>query len=235
MEERYYKNLAVAAVRGRLSRLGKSDLLNGDLMTKPLYETDSADLKAAIAAAKETDMKIYPFKKSERVMPRVHKTLGFLRGIYFENLLDVGSGRGAFLFPFMEAFPHVCVTSLEILRKRIDLLSDISRGGETRLSVLPIDICEAGRDEIPDSSFDVVTLLEVLEHIPRVRDAIRNAVRIAKSYIIVTVPSCEDDNPEHIHLLTKETLTAYFNECGVRKLSFDEVPSHLFMIARLDG
>ena len=46
-----------------------------------------------------------------------------------------------------------------------------------------------------------ITLLEVLEHIPNVGQAIKNACRIASKYIILTVPSKEDDNPEHIHLL----------------------------------
>ena len=76
-------------------------------------------------------------------------------------------------------------------------------------------------------------MLEVLEHIPSVEDAIRNAVRIARDYVVVTVPSKEDDNPEHIHLLTKEKLTAMFNKAGITKLSFDGVPGHLFMIGRL--
>ncbi len=64
--------------------------------------------------------------------------------------------------------------------------------------------------------------------------AIQSAVNIAKKYVDVTVPSKEDDNPEHIHLLTKEKLTKYFTACGVKKLNFDGVPGHLFMIAKLE-
>ena len=56
---------------------------------------------------------------------------------------------------------------------------------------------------------------------------------MAKKYVVVTVPSKEDDNPEHIHLLTKEKLTSYFTSCGVERLSFDGVPGHLFMIAKI--
>jgi hypothetical protein len=32
-------------------------------------------------------------------LPRVRKVLGVLRGVHPANLLDVGSGRGAFLWP----------------------------------------------------------------------------------------------------------------------------------------
>ncbi len=78
---------------------------------------------------------------------------------------------------------------------------------------------------------DVVTLLEVLEHIPNVEAAVRNAVRIAKQCIVVSVPSKPDDNPEHIHLLTKDKLTALFNEAGCVKLHFSGVPEHLILVA----
>ena len=77
----------------------------------------------------------------------------------------------------------------------------------------------------------MVTLLEVLEHIPAVEQAVLNAVRLAERYIVVSVPSKPDNNPEHIHLLTKEKLTALFGAVGVTKLHFDGVNGHLFMTA----
>ena len=75
--------------------------------------------------------------------------------------------------------------------------------------------------------------LEVLEHIPDVESAVRAAVRMARRYVVVTVPSKPDDNPEHIHLLTKERLTELFEAAGCRRLHFDGVPGHLFVAAPL--
>ena len=230
MEERYYNNFAVCAIRGYLKRKGLTALLADELLNKDVSELTESDILEIFSACEKTDIKLYRFKRSDRTLPRVHKVLGFLKGISFENLLDVGSGRGVFLLPFMEEFPYTSVTSVDILDKRIDLLSDIKNGGIDRLTVKKASICDC---PFPEKSFDVVTLLEVLEHIPDVESAIRSAVSIAKNYIIVTVPSKEDSNPEHIHLLTKERLTEYFNACGVSKLSFDGVPGHLFMIARI--
>ena len=86
----------------------------------------------------------------------------------------------------------------------------------------------------PDNSFDVVMLLEVLEHIPKVEKAIAAAVKMAKQYVVVSVPSRTDDNPEHIHLLTKDKLTQMFGTAGCTKLHFDGVDGHLFMIAVLE-
>ena len=46
-----------------------------------------------------------------------------------------------------------------------------------------------------------------------------------------TVPSKPDDNPEHIHLFTKESLGELFRSVGCSKLNFGAVPGHLFMVA----
>ena len=230
-QEKYNIKYAVAAVRGQLKRTDNTMAICSDLLNKPLCDLSDAEQKELIEYGERLGIKLYYFKNSDRQLPRVNKVLGFLKGICFETLLDVGSGRGVFLLPFLDEFPYIQVRSIDILDKRIDLLSDLSNGGIDALSVEKADLCE---QPYPDKSFDVVTLLEVLEHIPNVEKAIASAVRMAKSYVVVTVPSKEDDNPEHIHLLTKGKLTSYFNACGVKKLSFDGVPGHLFMIAKLE-
>ena len=230
VQERYYTQFMIAMVRGHLKRIGKDGVISRELLEKPLFELTEEEKNEIRKAAEDMELKLHYFKRSDRMLPRVHKTIGFLKGIYFESLLDVGSGRGVFLLPFLEEFPYIEVSSIDILDKRIEMLADISRGGIENLRVEKADICE---QPYADGSFDVVTLLEVLEHIPDVENAIRSAVRMARKYIVVTVPSKEDDNPEHIHLLTREKLTEYFHACGVRKLSFDGVPGHLFMIAKI--
>ncbi len=231
MDIRYYNKYAVAAIRGAVKRLGKNEVLRAELMEKELDTLTEKECDEILAKAEISGIKLYPFKATHNDMPRVKKVLGFLRGIYFESLLDVGSGRGVFLIPFMENFPYASVTSLDVLDRRIEMLKDIRAGGVPALSVTKADVCT---QPFADKSFDVVTMLEVLEHIPEVETAIRSAVKMARSYVVVTVPSKEDDNPEHIHLLTKNKLTEYFEKAGVTKLSFDGVPGHLFMIAKVD-
>jgi 2-polyprenyl-3-methyl-5-hydroxy-6-metoxy-1,4-benzoquinol methylase len=231
MDNRYYNKYAVAAVRGALKRLGKCELLPEALIEKELDVLAEKECDEILEKAEISGIKLYHFKATHNDMPRVKKVLGFLRGIYFESLLDVGSGRGVFLIPFMENFPYVNVTSLDILDKRVEMLENISNGGVSSLNVINADICN---QPFADNSFDVVTMLEVLEHIPDAEAAIRAAVKMARSYVVVTVPSKEDDNPEHIHLLTQSKLTEYFGKAGVTKLSFDGVPGHLFMIAKVN-
>ena len=175
-------------------------------------------------------LKMYRFKKSHGKLPRVRRVLGFLRSVPFESLLDVGSGRGAFLIPFLEHFPHVSVTAEDLLPERVEFLETLRRGGIRNLTVRKADICMR---PLPEKSVDIVTLLEVLEHIPRVEEAVKAAVETARKHVVVTVPSKEDSNPEHIHLLTKERLTALFEAAGCSRLRFDGVQGHLFMVATI--
>lgn len=77
-------------------------------------------------------------------------------------------------------------------------------------------------------------LLEVLEHIPEVDKTVEAAVKMARKYVVVSVPSKEDDNPEHIHLLTKDILTKLFADAGYTKLHFSGVNGHLIMVATIE-
>lgn len=160
--------------------------------------------------------------------------LGFLQGIVpagqCNSLLDVGSGRGVFLFPLLREFPYLEVTSVDILPHRVALLDCISKGGVGNLHPILANICDC---VFPDKSFDVVTMLEVLEHIPDTETAVRNAVRLARNYVIVSVPSKPDDNPEHIHLFSNDDMKNHFLNAGCSKVKFMSVTNHRVMIAYL--
>lgn len=179
------------------------------------------------------EFKLHYFKEKED-LPRVKVVLGFLTGVIAagqcNSLLDIGSGRGAFLFPLLRDFPTLEVTSFDILPHRVEFLDCIARGGYSNLQVKLENICEC---TLPDKSFDVVTALEVLEHIPDTEAAVRNLVRLARNYVIVSVPSKPDDNPEHIHLFSNEDLTRLFSEAGCKKVKFMSVTNHHVMIAYL--
>ncbi len=229
-EKRYYENLAAAYVRGHALKAGVLNLPE-ELLQSNLEDLTEDEMQAIIEAGQKAELKIYRFKAGHGDMPRIKKVMGFLRGITFENILDVGSGRGVFLFPFLTEFPWVQVTSLDVLSHRVAFLKEIQAGGLCRLNAVEADICS---QPFPDKSADVVTMLEVLEHIPEVGEAIKAAVRIARKYVVVSVPSKPDNNPEHIHLLTKERLTVLFSEAGCTRLKFDGVNGHLIMIASIE-
>lgn len=191
------------------------------------YELKYAD------AANRPEMKLHYFKVKED-LSRVQVVLGFLQGIVpagqCRSLLDVGSGRGAFLFSLLREFPDLEVTSMDILLHRVELLECVELGGIRNLHPMLGNICDC---KLPDKSFDVVTMLEVLEHIPDTKAAIENVVRLARNYIIVSVPSKPDDNPEHIHLFSNDDLANYFIGAGCTKVKFMSVTNHRVIVAYL--
>ncbi len=223
--ERYEERLMAAYVRG-MARQNLS-LLPPSLMETPLELLSAEEIEAIFHAGEAAGLKLYYFKKKE-LLPRVKAVLGFLRSVQPESLLDVGSGRGVFLFPFLTQFPWTQVTAADILPRRVQMLQTIADGGIENLTVLERNICQWTQEE---KLFDVVTLLEVLEHIPDVEQAIANAVRLARRFVVVSVPSQPDDNPEHIHLLTRDILADQFTRAGCTKLHFDGVNGHLILVA----
>ena len=228
--ERYNLKPAAAWLRGHAIKNGTPEI-DPELLEMPLEVLSDEELSFIVEIGEKTGQKLYPFKSGKAELPRVRQVLGFLHGIEFEPLLDVGSGRGVFLLPFMEEFPHVQVTSLDLLEKRVVFLNELAAGGYSQLTAYNKNICDW---PFPENSFDVVTLLEVLEHIPEVDKAVAAAVKMAKKYVVVSVPSKEDDNPEHIHLLTKDMLTKLFDATGCSKLHFGGVNGHLIMMATIE-
>jgi 2-polyprenyl-3-methyl-5-hydroxy-6-metoxy-1,4-benzoquinol methylase len=222
--EQYDPLLTAAYVRGEL----QGDLrIPRDLAEIPLEALTDEELALLCRMGEEAGLRLYHFKRREE-LPRVRAVLGILSGIMPGNLLDVGSGRGAFLFPFLNRFQDTPVTAVDLLPRRVQMLGAVSRGGVDRLTVLHQDICTW---EGAEKTFDAVTLLEVLEHIPDVQQAVTAAVSLARRCVVVSVPSKPDDNPEHIHLLTRAVLTELFENAGCSRLHFGGVNGHLILTA----
>jgi ubiquinone/menaquinone biosynthesis C-methylase UbiE len=174
-------------------------------------------------------LRLHRFKRTAD-LPRVRKVLGILRGLGPESVLDVGSGRGVFLWPLLDAFPWVPVTALDRSPHRVAHLQAVAAGGVTRLHPLVADIHRLG---LADDSVDVVTFLEVLEHLERPAVALTEALRVARRFVVLSVPSKEDNNPEHIHLFTRESLEKLLLAAGAARVSFDGVLNHLIAVVRV--
>ena len=114
--QRYHLKPAAAWLRGHALKTGLPQI-DAELLEMPLEVLTDEELAAIVSSGEQAGLKLYPFKSGKEELPRVRQVLGFLHGIEFETLLDVGSGRGVFLLPFMEEFPKVQVTSLDLLDK----------------------------------------------------------------------------------------------------------------------
>jgi ubiquinone/menaquinone biosynthesis C-methylase UbiE len=209
--ERLYTDFAIAYVRGRLPEA-----------THGLPPDD------ILALGQREGLKLHRFKRTMG-LPRVRAVLGALQGISPANLLDIGTGRGVFLWPLLDAFPHLPVTAVEPDDQRASHLEAVRRGGLNRLAVL---IARAENLPFETASFDAVTALEVIEHQADPLPLAREAVRLAARFVVVSVPSKPDDNPEHVQLFTGKTLEALLLNAGAQSVRTDYVLNHIVAVAR---
>jgi 2-polyprenyl-3-methyl-5-hydroxy-6-metoxy-1,4-benzoquinol methylase len=211
--ERLYIEPAAAYVRGKLPEAARG-----------LKDEEVLELGRAAG------LKLYRFKRTME-LPRLRAVLGVLRGIAPRNLLDIGSGRGVFLWPLLDAFPELAVTAVESDAHRLAHLEAVRRGGIDRLNVLAAN---AQQLDCADSAFDVVTVLEVLEHQVHPMPLAREAIRIARRFVVVSVPSTPDNNPEHLRLFTGATLPQLLSEAGAENVRVAYVLNHIIAVARVD-
>jgi len=160
--------------------------------------------RCGIEIPPDVDMHQFQDFKRSNVLPRARKILGYLQSLYPKTLLDVGYGRGAFLYPLMEAMPHIEISVLDNDPYKITKLEYLKNGG---LNIHPIwgDIAKIPAQ---DNSFYGVTALEVLEHVPDPGTALRELVRVARQFVLISVPSKPDNNTQHIRLITKEFVSS---------------------------
>ncbi len=208
--ERLYVPLAVAYVRGMVP---EAAALHSDA--------------GILALGRARGLKLHRFKRTME-LPRVRAVLGVLRGFAPSNLLDIGTGRGVFLWPLLDTFPDLSVTAVEPDPKRRVYLDAVRRGGIERLTVIDAD---ASKLDLAAKCFDAVTALEVLEHQADPLPIAREAVRLAQRAVIVSVPSKPDDNPEHVQLFGRASLEALLRKAGAKSIRIDYVLNHIVAVA----
>jgi 2-polyprenyl-3-methyl-5-hydroxy-6-metoxy-1,4-benzoquinol methylase len=208
-DESHYRWLAACYARGMLGVDGEDE--------------------EVVRIAEARGLRLHRFKRSAE-LPRVRAVLGTLRGLAPASLLDVGSGRGVFLWPLLDGLPHVSVTAIDVLPERAAGLAAVTRGGVTRLAAARMDVARLG---FAAGAFDVATVLEVLEHVDDPAPVAAELVRVARRAVVATVPSHEDDNPEHVRLFTAASLETLWMEAGARRVTVDGVRGHLTAVVML--
>ena len=204
----WYLPLAAAYVRGEIPD------------ARELTDEEACALGAA------RGLRLYRFKRNAE-LPRVRAVLGTLKGLAPATLLDVGSGRGTFLWPLLDELPWTAVTSIEADPERYRQLAAAAAGGA------PFRAVHADARAMPfeDRGFDVVTALEVLEHMLDSERAAAECLRVARHFVVTSVPSRPDDNPEHVRLFTPASLQDMFLSAGARSARVTHVPGHMICVA----
>lgn len=211
--------LAAAYVRGRLKRADRASLA----------QISAEEMEREVCLGMEAGLRLHPFKLTTG-LPRVIRVLGALKGIAPTSLLDVGTGRGVFLWPLLSVLPDLPVVAVDMCRDHLEIIDAVRRGGIEHLHAQQMDAAALAFD---DGAFDVATALEVLEHVADVQQAVGEVVRVARRFVVVSVPSKPDDNPRHLRLLDRAALEELFSRAGAERLTFENVLGHLIAMARV--
>ncbi len=207
----WYLPYAAAFVRGRLGS------------SVPVDDQEATEY--GIAAG----LRLYRFKRNAE-LPRVRRVLGALKGLQPASVCDVGSGRGTFLWPLLDTLPGLPVTAVEADPIRARDLGAVASGGVDELKAVRGDATRLG---FRDDAFDVSCALEVLEHMAQPAMAAAELMRVTRRMTLVSVPSREDDNPEHIQLFSAASLRALFLDAGAERVTIESVHGHLIGIVRV--
>lgn len=141
-----------------------------------------------------------------------------------DSILDIGGGEGVYSEELkIKGFKPICV----------DINKDYIKQSEKK--GIESYVMDATSLNFSDKSFDVVLLFEVLEHIKDFKKVLKEAERVAKKYIIITVPNCSGFDElyklhltydhflatDHVNFFTKDDLegllSEYFNKFKVKE------------------
>jgi len=172
-------------------------------------------------------LRLHRFKRTA-MLPRVRRVLGVLRAFAPKTIVDIGSGRGVFLWPLLDEFDEVQVVATDLAQHRLAHVAAVRRGGVERLHTTRANACNL---PLANDAVDMVTALEVLEHLENPGAAARELIRVARTAVVVSVPSKADDNPEHIQLFNKDSLTELLTVAGARSVNIDYVLNHIVAVA----
>ena len=145
------------------------------------------------------------FKITE--LPRVIKCSNIVNGLTNCNtMLDVGTGRGNFFWYFINNSFRLLTLDVSLCEPNPHYLDVISRGllYDARWNI--IEKFNHSFEEIEDREYNLITVFEVLEHIPDLKKAIAKLFELANKYILISVPSKEDNNPEHLRVINPEMM-----------------------------
>lgn len=110
-----------------------------------------------------------------------HKITSIVTDLNPQTLLDAGCGEGFVAEIFLSAMPSLQVTGFDMLEDSVKLAQLRNPRGTFTVG----DIYNTGFEE---NSFDVVVSFEVLEHLHQPDKALAELARVAKDYVVLSVP-----------------------------------------------
>lgn len=121
-------------------------------------------------------------KLQRALIDRFHeKIASIVRNLEPETLLDCGAGEGFVSEVLLTAMPALQITGFDVLPESVQL-AQLRNPRATFTTGSIYDI------EQEDNSFDVAVAFEVMEHLHEADKALKEMARVAKNYVVLSVP-----------------------------------------------
>lgn len=170
---------------------------------QPLYETGWGEWD---------DMKEYgPASKHIRRL-----IFSLLSGVAFNSVLDVGCGVGNLLSEIGKKRPGISLNGAEYAQSGLDV-------AKKRIPEGKFQILDLSKENIP-GKYDLVTCIDVLEHIPDDMSALSNLRAMTGKYLLVVVPlgplfEVERTRVGHVHGYSRKEFEGKLQQSHLKVIS----------------
>lgn len=169
-----------------------------------------------------------------RYLGRIKVAFDLLRGLKFDCLLDIGCGDGRFLMECSRRYGDKKLAGIDISQKAVSLAEQLN----PELHFERRDIMTSA----PDSRWDVITLLEVIEHVQpeSLPGFINSAAKLLRpgGHLVITVPHLNEKlTSKHYQHFNAEKLRALLARDFNERLCtpFDHISPFLKFLLKLMG
>ncbi|TAE00058.1 MAG: class I SAM-dependent methyltransferase [Bacteroidetes bacterium] len=216
-----HQRLAAAFVRGTITDMN-------ELFNKVLFELKDQQINELIEIGQRHGLKLSVFYNAQE-LNLYAKVIQLLKNIQPDNLLDLGSGRGTFVWQFLDNFPFISLTVVENQSRFVQNLQAVYKGGFGHLKIIPNKLTDLA--VLQYFEFDVVTAIQVIEYLPDYQSFLKDICRLAKRFIVLTVAK-NNSNPNCVHQFDEDEIRNMFGKLDIFQLKIESIPNYWIIIAR---
>jgi len=134
-----------------------------------------------------------------------------MNSLTFDTVLDAGCGTGILLKQISDVYPRVKLTGSEFSSEGIEF-------AKKRLPDADFQVLDLSKEPL-NRKFDLITCIDVVEHIPDDRTALKNLRSMTAKYLIISVPlgkllKVEAERMGHVHGYGRREFETKLREAG---------------------
>ncbi len=230
MKYEYHERLASAFVRGTWAADNSQvKLLRTELFQKPISDLTEGDMRELIQMGNNQNLPLHIFSRPVN-FTLFDRLVSLLKGIQPDNVLEVGSGRGLFLWQLLENFRYLSVTAVEQENRFVNLLQAVSKGGFGNLKVTHTPYYDL--KPLYLFEYDLVLGINLLDYNELYESVFAEMCKLAKRFVIVTVSKGRNDNPRLVRSFNEADLKHLFLEQKIEHIKIETLDNHYIAVGR---